>query len=86
MSRQYEEVEVLRDPDGVAIVITKRIDAPFHSFAIVKEFERDGQVIRTNFLARRHAAGIRRLLTKLEAWIDQEVDRAAAPRAARPAR
>jgi hypothetical protein len=81
----WREVDVLRDPDGVICIITERSgeDHPFHSYCFMREFERDGEVVRTSYLSRRHAVAVRRLLTRLEEWLDREVDRSVAARAAR---
>jgi hypothetical protein len=46
------------------------------SYMFAKEFERDGQIVRTGYLNRRHTAALRRLVAKVEEWLDQEVERA----------
>jgi hypothetical protein len=84
MAREnYEEVDVLRDPDGVVAVITRRTigEETYHSFAIKKEFERDGKIERTSYLNRRHSAAVRRLLQRVDEYLDREVERSTARRA-----
>lgn len=79
MSRsQFTEVEVIRDPDGLVAIISERNKpraGPVYSFAIMKEFERNGQTERTAFMGRRHVDGARRLLTAVEERLDQLEDR-----------
>jgi hypothetical protein len=84
MTKQYEDVAVLRDPDGVICVITKRVgtSVEFYSYMFCKEFERDGKVIRSNFLSRRHTEAVRRLTIKIEEWLDSAIDRDVASRQA----
>jgi hypothetical protein len=78
INSQYEEAAVLRDPDGVVCVITRRTNSEMLSFMFCKEFERDGQIVRTGYLNRRHTTALRRLVAKVEEWLDQEVERAGA--------
>ncbi len=82
----FTEVAVLRDPDGLVCVITEKPAPPggraMQSFAIVKEYERDGKVLRTGFLNRRHVDAARRLLDQAAAWLDQKADRETARRRA----
>lgn len=75
---------MLRDPDGVAVVITKRVDSNYHSFTFVKVWKdvETGEEKRTHYLNRRHTAAMRRLLSQLEEWLDREVDRNRASRSA----
>lgn len=81
MSRnRFTEVDLVRDPDnsGVVAVISKR-DRPKgaeYSFALMKEFERNGTTERTAFMQRRHVDGANRLLElvsdRLDALEDEE--------------
>ena len=48
-----------------------------------KEFERDGRIVRTAFLNRRHIASVRRLIARVEEYLDAEADRVAAAAAAK---
>ncbi len=82
-SSRYQEVHVLRDPDGVIAVITQKIDDGFHSYAFMKEYERGGEVVRTAYLQRRHGAAVRRLLPQAEEWIDRAIEQERAKRLAR---
>ena len=71
----YQEVEDIRDPDGITIVITERIDTGHLSFRILKEYENHGEVKTTSYLGRRHIPAIRRLLQLLEDRLEIQVDR-----------
>jgi hypothetical protein len=71
----YEEVAVIRDPDGLIAVISKKKDSDYFSFAILKEFDREERRVRSSFLNRRHVPAIKRLLTKVEEYLDLEADR-----------
>lgn len=80
----YEEVEVLRDDaeGGIVAVITRRKSTGHLSYSLMKEYEKDGKLVRTSFLGRRHLEAARRLLVRVESWIDVEVDRVTAQRVA----
>jgi AraC-like DNA-binding protein len=79
MSRDnFSEIEVLRDPDGIVAVITQRADTSYLSFSLMKEFEREGQVVRTSFLNRRHIAAVKRLLPRVEEYLDHASERSGA--------
>jgi hypothetical protein len=84
-SPNWKEVDVIRDPEGgVICVITEREgdEHPYHSFTFMREFEREGGIQRTGYLSRRHTVAVRRLLTRLEEWLDKAVDKSTAARAA----
>jgi hypothetical protein len=70
----YDEVEVLRDVDGVCAVITRRNSNGQYSFMLAKEFDRDGETERTSFMHRRHLPAITRLLPLVADRIDQLID------------
>jgi hypothetical protein len=74
-SDNFREIDVIRDPDGLAAVITERRDNGRVSFMIAREFERNGQTMRSAFIARRHLPGARRLLEAVEDRLDQIEDR-----------
>ena len=83
----YEEIAVLRDPDGLGLIAPiTRYKKPngFHSFsfAIMKEFERreGGPTERSSFLNDRHIAAAHRLLNDVEKRIAQEQDKTLASR------
>lgn len=78
---RYREVETLRDPDGVIVVITERVDTGHLSYRIQKEFESHGEVKATSYLGRRHIGAIRRLCDVLEDRLDVHVDRVKITRA-----
>jgi hypothetical protein len=77
----YKEVETLRDEDGVVAIVTQKADTHHLSFSLAKVFERDGKFVHTGFLNRRHIEGVRRLLSRLEDYLDREADRTVAKRA-----
>ena len=66
----YREVETIRDPDGVVIIITERIASGNFSFRIIKEFAKEGQVKQTAFCNRRHLDAIMRLAPKVADRLD----------------
>lgn len=72
-NQRYREIKVFHDQDGVVAVVTERTDSdqPYHSFAFAKEYEKDGKIHRTNYLSRRHAAAVRRLIVQVEEYLDQ---------------
>jgi hypothetical protein len=74
MSRhEFREVEVLREGELICVV-TARTTADgkdYHAFAILKEYERDGQIYRSGFMNRRHVASARKLLERVEGWLDE---------------
>lgn len=90
---KFEEVRVLRDDEtGVVIPITVRRhhgrpdDETIGgiSFAVQREFERNGRTERTGWLAKRHVAAAKRLLDGLLDTLDTEEDKhRAAARAVR---
>lgn len=73
---RYREIKVFRDQDGVIAIVTERLDSdqPYHSFAFAKEFEKDGETRRTNYLSRRHMPAVRRLTVQVEEFLDQLVE------------
>jgi hypothetical protein len=73
-SKRYEDVETLRDEDGVIAVITRRVETGHLSFRIQKEFEAQGQVKVTAYLGRRHLPAIVRLAARVADRIDILVD------------
>lgn len=79
----YEEIEIVRDPDGVIAVITERKKDGAISFGIYREFERSGETARGSFLARRHLQAARRVLEDLEERLEAAEDRSRAKRRSR---
>lgn len=65
-SPEFSVLEIIRDPDGVAVVITERNRDGRVSFSLIREYEISGSTRQTNFLNRRHIAAVRRLLDDLE--------------------
>jgi hypothetical protein len=76
----YDELFVVRDPDGVCAVVTEHKQKGWISFGLYREFDRDGKPTRSAYLMRRHVAAVRRLLDDLEERLELEEDRARAKR------
>lgn len=75
---EFEEVDVLKDPDGLVAVITGRTKPNgrrAYSFMIAKEYDKDGDVHRTCWLGPNHYDGVTRLLDRVAKRIEQEEDR-----------
>jgi hypothetical protein len=49
-SSSFTELDVLRSADGLKAIISQRRSTGVITFAIVKEFERDGQTETTSFI------------------------------------
>ena len=75
---EFEVVEVIRDPDGVVAVITKRTRDGRVSFMLAREFELDGDTKRSAYMNSRHLPAVRRLLADLEDRLELAEDRARA--------
>lgn len=74
----FREIALLTDPESglvAPICFRDRNGEPDLSFAIMKEFDRAGRVERTAYIKKRHIAGARRLLDKMEEQLDAEEDR-----------
>lgn len=78
----YEEIAVLRDPDGLGLIapITRlKKGNGYHSFsfALMKEFERKegAPVERSSFLNERHIAAAHKLLDEVDQFIAKEKDK-----------
>ena len=83
----YEEIAVLRDPDGLGLIapitkLKKTNGYTSFSFAIMKEFERKegGPVERSSFLNERHVAAAHKLLDLVMNRIAEERDKLLAQR------
>lgn len=81
-SKDFQDLDVLRDPDGVVALITHRTrDGRVElSFSIGKEFDRDGKVERTVFLKPQHLPALARLVEALPAHLELLEDRLRAAR------
>ncbi len=79
-NNRFAEVETVQDPDGVVAIITERVSDGRISFMLAREFDRDGDVCRSAYLARRHIRAARRLLSDLEERLEAAEDRARAKR------
>jgi hypothetical protein len=66
VSNNYRILESFRDPDGLVLDITERLDGKYLTFRIQKEYEKDGEVKTSSYLARRHIPAVRRLLREAE--------------------
>ncbi len=59
----YEDVDTLTDPDGITIVISKRVQRqPLFTMAIYKTFERHGTKQKSSFFTARQIPAVIRLL------------------------
>ncbi len=75
---EFRQVEVVKDPDGVVAVISERIKDGRISFMIAREFDSNGEIKRSAYLARRHIAAAARLLADLSERLELAEDRARA--------
>ena len=74
---EYEDVAMIRDPDGVVAVISERKNGTGQmAVAFFKEFSRDGETGRSAFLQRRHLNALRRVLKLAEEKMDELSDQA----------
>jgi len=76
----FEEVEILRDETGVCAVISRNKHTGFYSYGFFKEYEKAGERRRSTFLNRRHSLGIRRLIHRVDQYLDPRIDRDMASR------
>lgn len=76
----FTVVTTIADHEGVVAEITERIDNGRCSFALYREFEKDGKTRRSSFMNKRHIDSCRRLLDELEEQLDLYEDRARAER------
>lgn len=59
----YMDVDTLTDPEGITIVISKRVQRqPLFTMAVFKVFERNGVKERSSFFTSRQAPAVKRLL------------------------
>jgi hypothetical protein len=80
--KKFQEVALLVDPDGVVAPITvSDKDGNIRlSFAVMREFDKNGEVGRTAFLNRRHIPAAIRLLERMAEAMDAEEDKLRATR------
>lgn len=74
----FREIEVVRMPDGLFAQITVNDDKGRVSFSVGREYDRNGETIRTVFLNRRHLDSLRAVIDELEAKLDRYEDQARA--------
>lgn len=79
---KFQEVALLVDPEGVVAPVTvSDKDGNIRlSFAIMREFDKNGEVGRTAFLNRRHIPAAIRLLERMAETMDAEEDKLRAAR------
>jgi len=75
---QFNEIDVIRDPDGVIAILTESVRDGRISFMLAREFEQDGVTKRSSFLAKRHLPAANRLLADLAERVEIAEDRARA--------
>lgn len=78
----YEDIDEIKDVDGVVAVISERKKGGILSVAFFKEFDREGSTERSAFLQRRHLDGVERLLPIVRERLDAIGDKLAAARRA----
>lgn len=59
---QYIDIDEIRDPEGIVAVMSQRLSNRAITFAVFKEFERDGRPERTSFIAASLRAPFRRVI------------------------
>lgn len=85
-NKNFRVVEILRDPDGVIMMITERLSDGRVSFVLGREFDQmvNGQKVTkfTSYLAPRHLGAVQRLVADaLEGdLLELQQDRAATKR------
>lgn len=73
-NKNYTEVAIIREEDGVCAVITEHVPTGRLTFSLCREFEQGGEIRRTSFLATRHGGALRRALISAESWIAKRAD------------
>jgi hypothetical protein len=79
-NKEFRELEIIRDPDGVIAVISERIRDGRVSFMLNREYELGGVTKRSSFLAARHLPAIQRLLSDLSERLELAEDQTRARR------
>lgn len=74
----YDDIEEIKDPDGVVAVISRRRSNGALTVAIFRTYERDGVAEKTGFFTLKHVAGVRRVLQIAEERIEK-LEAAATP-------
>lgn len=77
---RYQVVEQVEDPDGLVAVITEQTDTGRMSYAIFREFDRNGETCQTAYKQERHIGAELRLLSHLKDRLPELEDRARARR------
>lgn len=83
---KFVEVEVIRDAveHDIAAVVTQKVANERFSFALVKEYRnKAGESCRTGFFGLEQIAAVKRLLTRVEKWLESEEAKVHEARAAR---
>lgn len=65
-SHGYEDIDEVKDPDGVVAVVSRRRSTGALTVGFFKEFERNGIRERTSFFEVKHFAAVRRILSVVE--------------------
>lgn len=71
----FEQIDILRNAEGLIVVITKKRSNGALSCAMFKEFERNGETERSSFFQRRQIDQAIELLRLAAERMDQEVDK-----------
>lgn len=77
---RFKEVDVLRDAEGIIAVISQHVQHPTRfGIAIFKEFERDGEKVRTTYFDSNLCNAVLRLMPLAQKRTDElkklEIDR-----------
>ncbi len=83
MGNEFQEVEVITDPDGIVGIITSRVKGngrKAYSYSLMKVYDKEGTSHRTCWLGPQHFDAVRRVVDKLERQIEllEDRDRASA--------
>jgi hypothetical protein len=66
-SSAFEDVDLIRDPDGIVGVISRRVGRNQFSLGIFKVFQRDGAEELTTYFGAKYLPAVRRVLELAEA-------------------
>lgn len=67
----FEELDKLKNADGLVAIISRRISNGTITFAIKKEFERDGAIEQTSFISEHMMASYLDLVKRVEKRIPE---------------
>jgi len=65
----YEDYDIIRDPDGIIAVISRRVSNNTFTIAVFLTYQRDGAEERTVFFSPKYIPAVRRVLDIAEARV-----------------